>query len=261
MQHKIDRVILVSFVQIVPIVKIGLNGVFVVPHVVQEQEHELNHVVTQVVQIIPKVKTVIPTIVLSYVKQIAIVGVHGHLALLPVVVVFQPERVFVQDRLKMHVNYQKIRLVERIHVRQILVSLVLVQLVLGLNGVNAVRHVVVEFKTDSDCCVAQVAIPKKTVEYVRQIVVPIRVKLIVHFGQVGVIVRYHVVTVTKPKLEIVLFQMFLDRLLVRFQILSLVQQNLAKIALPTVQTGHHGVTVLLLVAQDTEHVIDIARTM
>ena len=49
MQHKIDRVIPVSFVQIVLIVKIGLNGVFVVPHVVQEQEHELNHVVIQVV--------------------------------------------------------------------------------------------------------------------------------------------------------------------------------------------------------------------
>ena len=68
MQHKIDCVIPVSFVQIVLIVKIGLNGVFVVPHVVQEQEHELNHVVIQVVQIIQKVKTVIPTIVLSYVK-------------------------------------------------------------------------------------------------------------------------------------------------------------------------------------------------
>ena len=85
--------------------------------------------------------------------------------------------------------------------------------------------------------------------------------LIVQFGQVGVIARFHVVAVTKPKLEIVLFQLFLDRLLVRFQILSLAQQNLAKIALPTAQTGHHGVTVRLLVAQDTEHVTDIAQAM
>ena len=112
MQHKIDHVIPVSFVQIVLIVKIGVNGVFAVPHVVQEQEHEPNHVVIQVVQIIPKQKTAIPTIVLSFVIQIAIVGVHGHLALLPVVVEFQPGRVLVQDQLKMHVNYQKIKLVE-----------------------------------------------------------------------------------------------------------------------------------------------------
>ena len=215
----------------------------------------------QVVQIIPKVKTVIPTIVLSFVIQIVLLGVHGHLAVLHVVVVFQPERVLVQDRLKMYVNYQKIKLVERIHVRQILVSLVWVQLVHGLNGVNAVRHVVVEFKIDSDCCVAPIAIPKKTVEYVRQIDVQILVKLIVHFGQVGVIVQYHVVAVTKLKLGIVLFQLFLDRILAQFQIPSYAQQNLAKIAQLIAPTGHHGVVVRLLVAQDTEHETDIVPAM
>ena len=85
--------------------------------------------------------------------------------------------------------------------------------------------------------------------------------LIVQFGQVGVIARFHVVAVTKPKPEIVLFQLFLDRPLVRFQILSLAQQNHAKIVLPTAQIGHHGVTVRLLVAQDTAHVTDIAQAM
>ena len=193
MQHKIDHVILVSFVQIVLIVKIGLNGVFVVPHVVQEQEHEPNHVVIQVVQIIPKVKTVITTIVLSYVKQIAIVGVHGHLALLPVVVEFQPERVLVQDQLKMHVNYQKVKLVERIHVRQTLVFLVLVQLVLGLNGDSAVGHVVVGLKIDSGCYAVLIAIPKKNLEYVRQIHVDVHhVMTVVILGLDGVIVVQHV---------------------------------------------------------------------
>ena len=193
MQHKIDRVIPVSFVQIVLIVKIGLNGVFVVPHVVQEQEHELNHVVIQVVQIIPKVKTVIPTIVLSYVKQIAIVGVHGHLALLPVVVEFQPGRGLVQDRLKMHVNYQKIKLVKRIHVRQTLVFLVLVQLVLGLNGDSAVGLVVVGLKIDSECYAVLIAIPKKNLEYVRQIHVDVHhVMTVVILGLDGVIAVQHV---------------------------------------------------------------------
>ena len=85
--------------------------------------------------------------------------------------------------------------------------------------------------------------------------------MIVQFGQVGAIARYHVVAVTKLKLEIVLFQLFLGRLFVHFQILSLVQQNLAKIALLTAQTGHHGVTVRLLVVQDTGHVTGTAQTM
>ena len=91
--------------------------------------------------------------------------------------------------------------------------------------------------------------------------VQILAKMIVQFGLVGVIARFHAVVVTKSKLGIVLFQIFLDRLRVHSQILLLVQQNLAKVALPTVQTGHHGVTVRLLVAQDTKHVTDIARTM
>ena len=85
--------------------------------------------------------------------------------------------------------------------------------------------------------------------------------MIVQYGLVGVIARFHVVVVTKPKLGIVLFQIFLDRLLVHFQILSLVQQKVARIAVPTVQTGHYGVTVRLLAAQDIEHATDIARTM
>ena len=85
--------------------------------------------------------------------------------------------------------------------------------------------------------------------------------LIVQFGQVGVIARYHVVAVTKLKLETVLFQLYLDRLLVRFQILSLAQQNLVKIAQPTAPIGHRGVIVRLLVVQDTGHVTDIAQAM
>ena len=99
--------------------------------------------------------------------------------------------------------------------------------------------------------------------YLRHVdqIVQILVKLIVHFGQIGVIVQFHVVAVTKPKLEIVLFKMFLDKLLVHFQILSLAQQNLAKIVLPIAQTGHHGVIVRLLVAQDTEHETDIVPAM
>ena len=87
----------------------------------------------------------------------------------------------------------------------------------------------------------------------------ILVKMNAHCGQIGVIVQFHVVAVTKPKLEIVLFKIFLDKHLVHFQILSLAQQNLAKIVLPIAQTGHHGVIVRLLVAQDTEHVTGIAQ--
>ena len=85
--------------------------------------------------------------------------------------------------------------------------------------------------------------------------------LIVQFGQVGVIARFHVVAVTKPKLEIVLFQLFLDRPLVRFQILSLAQQNLVKIAQRTAPIGHHGVIVRHLVGLDIEHVIDTVQIM
>ena len=94
--------------------------------------------------------------------------------------------------------------------------------------------------------------------------------LIVQFGQVGVIARYHVVAVTKLKLETVLFQLYLDRLqlyldldrlLVRFQILPLAQQNLVKIAQPTAPIGHHGVIVRHLVGLDIEHVIDTVQIM
>ena len=85
--------------------------------------------------------------------------------------------------------------------------------------------------------------------------------LIVQFGQVGVIARFHVVAVTKLKLETVLFQLYLDRLLVRFQILSLAQQNLVKIAQPTAPIGHHGVIVRHLVGLDIEHVIDTVQIM
>ena len=161
MQHKIDRVISVSFVQIVLLVKIGLNGAFAVPHVVQGQEHVPNHVVMRVVPIIPKVKTVTLTTVLSFVIQIAILGVHGHLAVLPVAVVFQQGRVFVWDRLKMFVRHQKIRIVERRYVRQTLVFHVLDQLELGPNGDSAVRHVVAELKTDSGCFAVLIATLKK----------------------------------------------------------------------------------------------------
>ena len=92
-------------------------------------------------------------------------------------------------------------------------------------------------------------------------IVQILAKMIVQCGLVGVIARFLVVVVTKPKLGIVLFQIFLDRLLVHFQTLSPVHQNPARIALLTVQIGHHGVTVRLLAAQDIEHATDIARTM
>ena len=91
--------------------------------------------------------------------------------------------------------------------------------------------------------------------------VQILAKMIVQFGPVGVIARSHVVVVTKPKLGIVLYQIFLDRLLVHFRILSLVQQKVARNAVPTVQTGHHGVTVRLLAALDIEHATDIAQIM
>ena len=82
-----------------------------------------------------------------------------------------------------------------------------------------------------------------------------------HFGQVGVIVRYHVVAVTKSKLGIVLYQLCLDRILAQFQIPSYAQQKYAKIAQPIAPTGHHGVVVRLLVAQDTEHETDIVPAM
>ena len=39
-------------------------------------------------------------------------------------------------------------------------------------------------------------------------IVQILVKLIVHFGQIGVIVQFHVVAVTKPKLEISILLIF-----------------------------------------------------
>ena len=193
MQHKIDRVIPVPLVQIVLRVKIGLNGAFAVPHVVQEQEHGPNRVVMQVVQIIPKVKTVTPTIVQSSVKQIAIIGVRGHLVVLPVVVVFQQGRVVARHRLKMYVSHRKIKIVEWIHVHLTLVFLVLVQLVAGLNGDSAVRHVVVEFKIDSGCCAAPIAIPKKNGEYVRQIHVAVQhVMNAVILGAHGASVVQHV---------------------------------------------------------------------
>ena len=100
-----------------------------------------------------------------------------------------------------------------------------------------------------------------SIHYLRHVdqIVQILVKMNAHCGQIGVIVQFHVVAVTKPKLEIVLFKIFLDKHLVHFQILSLAQQNLAKIVLPIAQTGHHGVIVQLLVAQDTEHVTGIAQ--
>ena len=91
--------------------------------------------------------------------------------------------------------------------------------------------------------------------------VQILVIMIARCGQIGVIALLHVVGVIKPKLETVLFQLYLDRLLVRFQILLLARQNLVKIAQPTAPTGHHGVIVRHLVALDIEHVIDTVQTM
>ena len=161
MQHKIDRVIPVPLVQIVLRVKIGLNGAFAVPHVVQEQEHGPNRVVMQVVQIIPKVKTVTPRVAQSIVKQLAILGLHGHLAVLPVVVVLQQGRVVVRHRLRIFASRRKIKIVEWIHVHLTPAFLVLVQLVLGLNGDSAVGHVVAELKIDLGCCADRIAIPKK----------------------------------------------------------------------------------------------------
>ena len=139
MQHKIDRVIPVSLVQIVLRVKIGLNGAFAVPHVVQEQEHGPNRVVMQVVQIIPKVKTVTPTIVQSSVKQIAIIGVRGHLVVLPVVVVLQQGRVVARHWLKMYAIILKVKIVTLIIVLLFVTQIV----ILGVHGHLAVLPVVV----------------------------------------------------------------------------------------------------------------------
>ena len=193
MQHKIDRVIPVPLVQIVLRVKIGLNGAFAVPHVVQEQEHVPNHVVMQVVQIIPKVKTVTPRVVQSFVKQIAILGLRGHLVVLPVVVVLQQEHVVVRDQLKIHVRHRKIKIVEWMFVHPTHVSHVQVQLVPGLNGDSAVGHVVAELKIDLGCCAVRIAIPKKNLDYVQQIHVAVHhVMNAVILGVHGVIVVQHV---------------------------------------------------------------------
>ena len=82
---------------------------------------------------------------------------------------------------------------ERIHVHQTLVSLVLVQLVLGLNGDSAVGHVVVGLKIDSECYAVLIAIPKKNFKYVRQIHVDVHhVMTVVILGLDGVIVVQHV---------------------------------------------------------------------
>ena len=139
MQHKIDRVIPVPLVQIVLRVKIGLNGAFAVPHVVQEQEHVPNHVVMQVVQIIPKVKTVTPRVVQSFVKQSAILGLRGHLVVPPVVVVLQQGHVVVRHRLKMYAIILKVKIVTLI----IVLSFVTQIVILGLRGHLVVLLVVV----------------------------------------------------------------------------------------------------------------------
>ena len=74
-----------------------------------------------------------------------------------------------------------------------LVSHVLVLMELGLNGDSAVRHVVVEFKIDSGCCAAPIAIPKKNGEYVRQIIVAVHhVMNAVILGAHGASVVQHV---------------------------------------------------------------------
>ena len=204
MQFKIDHVILVSLVLIVHRVKIGLNGVLAVQHVAQEQEHVPNHVVMQIVPIILKVKTVTPIIVLSFVTQIVILGVHGHLAVLPVVVVLQQGHVVVLDQLKMHVRHRKIKIVEWMFVHLTVVSHVLVQMELGLNGVSAVRHVVVEFKIDLGCCAVQIAIPKKNLEYVRQIHVAVHhVMNVVILGAHGASVVQHVMDLKRERVLVV----------------------------------------------------------
>ena len=84
-------------------------------------------------------------------------------------------------------------LCEPLHVHQTLVSLVLVQLVLGLNGDSAVGHVVVGLKIDSECYAVLIAIPKKNFKYVRQIHVDVHhVMTVVILGLDGVIVVQHV---------------------------------------------------------------------
>ena len=74
-----------------------------------------------------------------------------------------------------------------------LVSHVLVLMELGLNGDNAVRHVVVELKIDLGCCAVRIAIPKKNLDYVQQIHVAVHhVMNVVILGVHGVIVMQHV---------------------------------------------------------------------
>ena len=142
-QPRIDHVILVSNVQIAQLVKIGPNGAYVVQHVVQEPGHVVNHVVIQVARITLKPKTVTLTAVRSFVKTIAIHGVHGHPAVLLVTVVSQQDHVLVRRLLKMRVSHQKIKIVEQKHVHRTLACHALDQMALGLNGGSAVKHVVV----------------------------------------------------------------------------------------------------------------------
>ena len=132
-------------------------------HVAQEQnqEHELvpallltvqkklnKHLVTQV-QLAPSI--VIPIVIL---------GAHGLLALSHVMAVYRQENASVHCPLRVCVSHRKIKTAERITVHQIHVPPVLVRTVNGPNGVSALKHAVVEFKTDFDCCVVQIVTPK-----------------------------------------------------------------------------------------------------
>ena len=92
--------------------------------------------------------------------QIVTPGAHGHLAVQLVTVVPLLDIEFAQRLPKVSVSRQTVKLVERKHVRRIPVRRALVRLANGLNGDNALKHVVEELKIGFECCVVQIAIPK-----------------------------------------------------------------------------------------------------
>lgn len=144
--------------------------------------------------------------------------------------------------------------VQQIHVA---VYHVIIAVILGAHGVTAVLHVM-DLKREhvlvGFMSTAKIVIPRHVDQTVQILATPI-----VRYGQFGVTALLHVVAVTKLKLEIV--RLFPDILLVRFQILSLAQLNLAQIVLHTAHIGHHGVAVQFHVARDTKHVTGIVQAI
>ena len=79
--QKARLVIPVFYVQMtVPIVKTGLNGQIAVLHAAQEPKHELNHVVMQVVPIIPRAELVTLMLHVLQTAPHAKIGLTGAIA-------------------------------------------------------------------------------------------------------------------------------------------------------------------------------------